>query len=42
MGRKLYLRYYAVHDDNDQYLGCLEVAQDITDIEKLTGQKKTE
>ena len=42
MGRKLYLRYYAVHDDDDQYLGCLEVAQDITDIEKLTGQKKTE
>ena len=42
MGRKLYLRYSAVHDDDDQYLGCLEVAQDITDIEKLTGQKKTE
>ncbi|MGN1272041.1 MAG: DUF438 domain-containing protein [Lactobacillus sp.] len=42
MGRKLYLRYYAVHDDDGKYLGCLEVAQDITDIEKLTGQKKTE
>lgn len=41
MGRMLYLRYYAVHDKNGKYLGCLEVAEDITDIQKLTGQKKT-
>lgn len=42
MGRKLYLRYYAVHGEDGKYLGCLEVAQDITEIEKLSGQKKSE
>ena len=41
LGKMLYLRYYAVHDKNGRYLGCLEVAEDITDIQKLTGEKKT-
>ena len=31
MGRYLYLQYFAVRKDN-KYLGCLEVAQDVTDI----------
>lgn len=34
-GRKLYIRYYAVNSDDGEYLGCLEVAQDITEIVKL-------
>lgn len=42
LGRMLYLRYYAVHNEDGKYLGCLEVAEDITDIQKLSGQKKTE
>lgn len=42
LGRMLYLRYYAVHNQDGKYLGCLEVAEDITDIQKLSGQKKTE
>ncbi len=42
LGRMLYLRYYAVHNKDGKYLGCLEVAEDITDIQKLSGQKKTE
>lgn len=41
MGRMLYLRYYAVHDEAGKYLGCLEVAEDITEIQGLTGQKKS-
>lgn len=40
MGRMLYLRYFAVHDEQGQYLGCLEVAQDITAIQKLSGEKR--
>lgn len=40
MGRMLYLRYFAVHDEKGEYLGCLEVAQDITDIQKLQGERK--
>lgn len=42
LGRMFYLRYYAVHNKDGKYLGCLEVAEDITDIQKLSGQKKTE
>lgn len=42
LGRMLYLRYYTVHNKDGKYLGCLEVAEDITDIQKLSGQKKTE
>ncbi|MCI1943553.1 MAG: PAS domain-containing protein, partial [Lactobacillus sp.] len=39
--RYLYLRYYAVHDDNGKYLGCLEVAQDVTEIRAWTNEQKT-
>lgn len=40
MGRFLYLRYYAVRDEEGKYLGCLEVAQDITDIRNLPAEKR--
>lgn len=40
MGKTLYLRYYAVRDANNKYLGCLEVAEDITKIRDLSGEKK--
>ncbi|NHJ83877.1 MAG: DUF438 domain-containing protein [Asgard group archaeon] len=39
-GRKIHIRYFAVHDKNGKYLGCLEVSQDITEIQKLEGQKR--
>ncbi len=39
-GRKIYIRYFAVKDENGKYLGTLEVTQDITDIQKITGQKR--
>ena len=39
-GRKIYIRYFAVRDKDGKYLGTLEVTQDITDIQKITGQKR--
>lgn len=39
-GMKISIRYYALHDQNGKYLGCLEVTQDITEIQQLTGQKR--
>jgi len=39
-GRKIYIRYFAVRDKEGKYLGCLEATQDITDIQKVTGEKR--
>ena len=39
-GRKIYIRYFAVRDKAGKYLGTLEVTQDITDIQKITGEKR--
>ncbi|MDD5081942.1 MAG: PAS domain-containing protein [Dehalococcoidales bacterium] len=39
-GRKLYIRYFPVRDKAGKYLGTLEVTQDITDIQKITGEKR--
>ncbi|MBD3405519.1 MAG: DUF438 domain-containing protein [Candidatus Lokiarchaeota archaeon] len=39
-GRLIHIRYFAVRDDSDNYLGCLEVSQDITEIRKIKGEKR--
>jgi len=39
-GRKVYIRYFAVRDSARRYLGCVEATQDITDIQKLEGEKR--
>ena len=39
-GRKIYIRYFAVRDKTGKFLGTLEVTQDITEIQKLTGEKR--
>ncbi len=39
-GRKVYIRYFTVYDKEGKYRGILEVTQDITDIQKITGQKR--
>jgi len=39
-GRKIYIRYFAVRDKAGKYLGTLEVTQDITDIQKIAGEKR--
>ena len=36
----IYIRYFAVRDDDGKYLGCLEVSQNITDIKKIEGEKR--
>ncbi|MCK5047356.1 MAG: DUF438 domain-containing protein, partial [Candidatus Heimdallarchaeota archaeon] len=37
---KIHIRYFAVRSKEGKYLGCLEVSQDITRIQKLEGQKR--
>jgi PAS domain S-box-containing protein len=39
-GRKVYIMYSAVRDSDGKYLGCVETIQDITDIQKLEGEKR--
>jgi PAS domain S-box-containing protein len=39
-GRLIYIRYFAVRDVSRNYLGCLEVTQDITGIKKFEGEKR--
>ncbi len=36
----IYIRYFAVRDENNKYIGTLEVTQDITEIRKLKGEKR--
>ena len=38
--KKLHIRYFAVHGPQGDYLGCLETVQDITAIQKLSGQQR--
>ena len=38
--RKIHIRYLAVRDRQNRYLGCLEASQDITDIQKITGERR--
>jgi len=39
-GRFIYIRYFAVRDEKGNYLGTLEVSQDITKIRELEGEKR--
>jgi len=39
-GRRIYIRYFAVRDKAGKYLGVLEVTQDITEVQKITGEKR--
>ena len=39
-GRKIYIRYFAVRDKAGQYLGTLEVTQDITEMKRIEGEKR--
>ena len=39
-GRKVLIEYFAVRDDQGAYLGVLEVSQDITEIQELTGEQR--
>jgi PAS domain S-box-containing protein len=39
-GRLVYIRYFPVRNKSGEYLGCMEVTQDITDIQKIKGEKR--
>ena len=39
-GRKIYIRYFAVKGKKGKYIGILEVTQDITDLQKIQGEKR--
>lgn len=39
-GQMVYIRYFPVRDHSGKYLGCLEVSQDITHIQKISGEKR--
>jgi len=39
-GRFLYIRYFPVRSKTGEYLGCIEVTQDVTEIRKLEGEKR--
>lgn len=39
-GSKIHIRYYAVRDKDGEYLGTLEVTQDISDIKRLEGERR--
>jgi len=39
-GRFILIRYIAVRGENGDYLGCLEVSQDVTEIRSLEGERR--
>ncbi|TFG31731.1 DUF438 domain-containing protein [Candidatus Thorarchaeota archaeon] len=39
-GKLIYIRYFPVRSSGGRYLGCLEVTQDITEIQKIQGEKR--
>jgi len=39
-GRFVYIRYFPVWGRNGEYLGTLEVTQDITRVRELSGEKR--
>ena len=39
-GKFVYIRYFALRDSTNQYLGTLEITQDVTSIRKLEGEKR--
>jgi PAS domain S-box-containing protein len=39
-GRRIYIRYFPVRDKAGNYLGIVEVSQDITELQKIKGEKR--
>lgn len=38
--QKILIEYYALRGKSDKYIGCLEVTQNITDIQAIKGEKR--
>lgn len=39
-GRTIHIRYFPVRNDRGEYLGTIELIQDVTEIKKLEGEKR--
>ena len=39
-GKFIHIEYYALRDDKGEYLGCLEVTQDLTEKRELDGERR--
>ncbi|MCC7331321.1 MAG: DUF438 domain-containing protein [Flavobacteriales bacterium] len=39
-GRMIHIRYFAIRDKEKNYRGVIEMSQDVTEIQKLEGQKR--
>ena len=39
-GRKIYIRYFPVRNGAGEYRGIVEVSQDITDVQKIEGERR--
>ena len=39
-GKLVYIRYLPLRSDDGEYIGCLEVTQDVTRIRELEGEKR--
>lgn len=39
-GKMIHVRYFAIRDKDKNYKGVIEMSQDITDIQELTGEKR--
>jgi len=39
-GKLIHIRYFPLRSKNGEYMGCLEVTQDITNIKKIEGEKR--
>jgi DUF438 domain-containing protein len=39
-GRFIHIRYFAVRDTHGKFYGTMEVTQDVTDIRKLSGERR--
>jgi len=37
---KILIRYFALRNKDGKYIGCLEITQDIHDIQKIQGEKR--
>jgi PAS domain S-box-containing protein len=39
-GKKIYIRYFPVRNEKGEYLGVLEISQDITEIQKIKNERR--
>jgi DUF438 domain-containing protein len=39
-GRFVHIRYFPLYDENGEYIGTVEVSQDLTPLRQLTGERR--